>query len=170
MKHAAICVCMCICLLSGCASPSRDMPTTRKETIRRMKQVRVPELNLRQSEIMTTLRDFEALARYAKRPFRLSAHPVREQIARSHAEWLANRQPLPKPKPYGKGGTTEWEPAGPAYTAPITTCTARDLSLRDALTVICQVSALQWSIDRWNNVVVSFKTKAGQQLPPPRQK
>ena len=128
-----------------------------------MKQLRIAAIDLRCSTVTPTLRDFEALARYAEKPFTLSAQPVRDQIAKSHEDWLATRRRLPEPRGHGKSWT-EWDPPRPDYDDPLTTFNAVDISLHEALTYICGVSGFQWSIDQWNNVLITFKPKEGQHL------
>jgi hypothetical protein len=162
MKESCKLMLLCCVLLSGCISPQRNQPSSPEETIRRMKQVRIAEVRIPQEEVMTTLRDFEALGKYAELPFRLSARPVIERADESKKEWLTLRQQLQKPVRHGRG-ITQWNPAGPEYTIPVVTFSARDTTLHEALTLICQISGLRWSVNRGNGVVVSFETREGQQ-------
>ena len=142
------------------------LPETKEEVIRRMGLVKLAEVDIPQEEVMPTLRDFEALAKYAPHPFRLSVRGAEEQIAEAHRQWLAERKPLPQPRRFGRA-FAEWDPPEPAIVPPVATVKLRNTTLLNALNIICNVCGLEWSVDRWNGVAILFKQTEGQQSAAP---
>ena len=161
MKRATLCILLIGILSWGCASTPPEFPSSADETLNRMRLLRVKQVDIRQAEILTTLEEFDSLAAAAKLPFHISTQSMREQIAQSQAEWLAIRKPLPAPSRY-ESDTPKWQPPSPTLTIPIITFTARDVAIHDALTIMCGISGLEWSVDDQSKVVISFIGRRGQ--------
>jgi len=124
----------------------------------------VGDLHLSQDDVVEHLRDFQALAKYAKAPVHISLNPLRDEMSESRKEWLAVRKPVPRPHPT-PAMWSGWSPSRPARCHPTVTLDAKDLNLREALSILCGMAGLEWKIDKWMGVRITFvKEKANKTL------
>jgi hypothetical protein len=150
-------------LLCGCASPPPRNPTDNADVLRRLQRIPLQEFRHSQSSGLVALRELVALAKHADRPVIININDVEGVVALSTERWIAERKRVLPPEVLTMG-YTGWAPPTPRFGEWTVTVILKDTNVREAFAILCEVSGLEWSVDKWMGIRVRFANEEANKL------